>query len=83
VFANIRAPLQHDFNETRLGSKTGKATVVYVHEPLLTNVSLAWGDASIEAAAEEGAIKAVRHADYELLNVLGLYVRFTTYAYGD
>jgi hypothetical protein len=83
AFANQRAPLTIDFDETPIGSKHGTAAVTFVQDPLLTGINLAWGDASVETAAEEGGINTVHYADYEVLNVLGIFVRFTTHAYGD
>jgi hypothetical protein len=43
----------------------------------------AWGDASVAAAARDGGITTIRHADYEYLNVIGLYTSFTTVVRGD
>jgi hypothetical protein len=83
AFANQRAPLTLDFDETRLGSKHATASVLYVYEPLLTSISLAWGDASLAAAAANGGISKIHYVDYEVLNVLGVFVQFTVHVYGD
>lgn len=82
LFSNLRAPMQVHFEDTTLGPKRGTAQITYIMEPFL-GTSYAWGDASIEEAARDGQISTVHHADYEMLSVLGLYVRYTTYAYGD
>ena len=42
----------------------------------------AWGDASVKAAAEEGGLSTVDQVDYKFWNVLGIYSKFTTIAYG-
>jgi hypothetical protein len=82
-FTNYSAPLMASFEETRLGPKQGKATVFYVQDPVLTGFNAAWGEASIEAAADEGGISTVHHADYELLSVLIVFHRFTIRVYGE
>ncbi len=44
----------------------------------------AWGDAGIQAAARNGKLTTILHADRELLVVLGgAYVRVTTIVYGE
>ena len=45
---------------------------------------VAWGDAGTKAAAENGNIKVIRHADSRFFSVLfGLYTEVTTVVYGD
>ena len=44
---------------------------------------MTWGDASIEAAAQEGGIQTVHYVDYEVLSVLGIYVQLTVEVSGD
>lgn len=43
----------------------------------------ATGDASISAAMQNGGITRIHHVDYETLNVLGIYARYTTIVYGE
>lgn len=44
----------------------------------------AWGDASYAAAAANGGIATLRHADQEVFTVLfGLYTRWRVVVYGD
>ena len=77
LFAEIKAPLDVDFDDTDLGSRVGKATSKSI---------LGWfatGDASIQAAARNGGITKIKHADYEFNNILGVYSEFTTVVYGD
>ncbi len=76
--------MQLDFRDTSFGTKKGTAQVQYIRDILITGLPLAsWGSASIQDAARDGGITHVRHADYEVMNVLGLYVEFTTIVYGD
>jgi hypothetical protein len=77
VFNNTRAPMDIGFEETQLGSKVGKSSTTSIL------FLFAWGDASVAAAARDGGITTIRHADYEYLNVIGLYTSFTTVVRGD
>jgi hypothetical protein len=72
VYMNTEAPLDHDLVDTKLGSKTGRASTTSILGIIAT------GDASAAAAARAGNISTIRHADYEYFNVLGIYQRFTT-----
>ena len=84
IYGNHRAPLQLDFRNTSFGTKRGSSEVQYIRDILITGLPLvSWGSASIRDAARDGGITTVRHVDYEVMNVLGLYVEFTTIVYGD
>ena len=84
LFAYQSAPLETNFEETQVGSKTGIAEVRFLREPFFTNLPLVtWGDASLEAAAREGGIQTVHYADYHLLSVLGVYLQLTVQVSGD
>jgi len=78
VYADVQMPLDTDMNQTRLGSKSGRATsysVLWL---------VAWGDSSTAKAAEKGAISVVNHLDQEVeLALFGAFVKNTTIAYGD
>lgn len=77
LFSEIKAPLDGDVADTDLGSRVGKATSKSVLGWIAT------GDASIQAAARNGGITKIKHADYEFNNILGIYSEFTTVVYGD
>ena len=78
VYSNVQRPLGTEFNKTELGAKTGQAS----NQSILWLV--AWGDAGTKAAAENGSIKVIRHADTRFFSVLfGLYTEVTTVVYGD
>lgn len=84
IYGSHRAPLQTDFEATPLGSKVGTAKTKYFQDPIFTGLPIAaWGNAGIEEAAKEGQITTVTHVDYEILNVLGIYMEFTVRAFGD
>jgi TRL-like protein family len=78
LYTNIQRPLDKNFHTTDLGSKEGLAS----NQSILW--LFAWGDAGTKAAAENGDISVIKHADQETLVVLfGLYFRVTTVVYGD
>lgn len=77
AFSQMKAPLDIDFNNTNLsGMNRGTAEVMNVLG-LFT-----FGDASAKAAAENGRISTIVHADYEHFNILGLFQKTTVIVYG-
>lgn len=78
AYVNTKTPLDVDLDQTTLGQKSGVAEA----RSILWLV--AWGDASYAAAAKNGGITTMRHADQEVFNVLfGLYTRYRVVVYGD
>jgi hypothetical protein len=78
AYSNIQRPLGTEFNKTELGTKTGQSSN---HSVLWL---FAWGDGGTQAAAENGNITVIRHADTKLFFLLfGLYAKVTTIVYGD
>jgi hypothetical protein len=77
AFSSTEAPLDIDFNNTDLGSKSGSGSVICIL------ALFSFGDCSIAHAAREANIQVVKHADYSYLNVLGLYQNFKVIVYGD
>ena len=77
-FINIKVPLDTDLDRTELGAKVGESTA----QSVLWLVY--WGDAGTQAAARQGGITTITHADRKLFTVLfGVYARQTTIVYGD
>jgi hypothetical protein len=77
VLTNIQVPLDTDLQQTDLGDKVGKAS----YQSILGLV--AWGDAGTQAAAKNGGIKILGHADQRIFSVLwGVYFKQTTVVYG-
>ena len=78
AYVNVKSPMDVDLNRTTLGEKKGVAearSILWL---------FAWGDASYAAAAANGGITTMRHADQEVFNVLfGLYSRWRVVVYGD
>ncbi len=78
AYTHIQRPMDRDFDVTQLGPKEGRS-----HAYSLFWL-VAWGDAGTKAAARQGNVMAIRHADTEVKSVfLGLYTRVTTVVYGD
>lgn len=46
-------------------------------------VCVAWGDASIKAAMDQGGITKVHHVDVKCMSVLGIYTKTETIVYGE
>ena len=78
AFVDVKSPLVVDLDNTTLGDKRGGSvarSVLWL---------FAWGDASYAAAAADGGITTMRHADQEVFNILfGLYTRYRVVVYGD
>lgn len=78
AYTNIQMPLDKDFDKTELGTLQGESSthsVMYL---------VSWGDSGSRAAAEQGNLKQINHADRKILSVLfGMYTRITTVVYGE
>ena len=78
LYMNVRMPLDVNYDKTDLGTKEGHASSMSVLW------LVAWGDAGTKAAAANGDIKVIKHADRQILVLgFGLYTRVTTVLYGD
>ena len=78
AISSISAPLSAEYSpETTISTKSGEASTMAV----LGLVS--WGDCSIEAAASDGGLRQVNHADYSYLNILGIWQKFTVKVHGE
>lgn len=78
AYMHVQTPLDTNFDATQLGAREGRS---HAYSVLWL---FAWGNAGTKAAATQGDIKVIRHADTEVKSVLfGLYSRMTTVVYGD
>ncbi len=78
IYMKVQRPHDKDYDRTELGTKIGKSEL----KSFLWLV--AWGDAGTKAAADNGGITVIKHADVEYYVLLmGLYTRLTTVLYGD
>jgi hypothetical protein len=78
LYTHIQTPLDEDLDRTRLGDKIGRSqwqSVLW---------AVAWGDGGTQAAAKDGGLTVINHADSETLVILGgIYWRQTTILYGE
>lgn len=78
VFTSVKIPLDTNLEETQLGTKVGESTsqgVMWL---------VAWGDSGTQAAAQNGGITTLLHADQKIYSILfGLYSKQTTVVYGN
>jgi hypothetical protein len=79
IYTDVKAPMQAasvGFTAAD-GKKVGMASATSI---------LGWigqGDASIDAAMKAGGITKVHHVDFQVMQVLGLYSKYTTIVYGE
>ncbi len=78
LYTHIQTPLDIDLDRTQLGDKIGRAqwqSVLW---------AVAWGDAGTQAAAQQGGLRIINHADSETFVILfGVYATQTTILYGE
>ena len=77
MFSQVKAPLDVDYDKTTLGPKEGKAEATCILG------LFSFGDCSIQAAAKDGGITTINHADYQVENVLGIFSKTTVIVYGE
>lgn len=78
AYVHIKTPYDSNLDRTELGSKVGVAEAY----SLFWLVS--WGDASYAAAAKNGNITVLKHADQESTQIFfGIYARWRVIVYGD
>jgi len=82
IYTHYKAPLTTNLHSTSRGSKIGVSQASFLREPFF-GTSYAWGDASIQAAAIDGELTQIDYADYEFLQVLGLFSKLTVRVHGD
>lgn len=83
LFTNYRAPLTVNPRDSPIPAQQGIAKTVLVRDILFTGQTIAWDEASIQKAAQERGLAKVCWADYEVLQVLGLYAQFTVRIHGE
>jgi len=76
VYTGVQLPVSNGTGSVSY-SKTGTATCKSVL------CLVAWGDASIKAAADDGKLTKVNSVDYSADSLFGIYGKYTTTVYGD
>ncbi len=84
IFSKTRAPLGLDFDHVPVAAASGSASLYYVDIPQGRGMAnIAWDESAIARAAAAGNLRTVAYADYEYLQVLGVFCRMTVTAYGE
>lgn len=86
LYTSQKAPLTIDFDDNPVGAATLKSShseTNWFFDILLTGGRYAFDDVAIAEIAKNGGINEVSYADYEVLNVLGLYQRMRINVYGN
>jgi len=89
IYTDYKAPMDIDFSDQgqptpAVDGRLGQAQANYFYVPFTYGLlSFAWGDASIESASRDGKIQKVHYADYESMNILGIYSQFKTNVHGE
>lgn len=76
IFTGVTLP-QAATGSTAGASKIGTAQCMSIMG------AVAFGNASIEAAAANGGITKIHHVDWEVKNILGVYGRYKCVVYGE
>ena len=77
IYTGFTAPLGVELTDTKIGPRTGSAKTTSILG------LFAFGDASIQAAAKNGGLKKVYHADYKYNNILGIFAETTVIVNGE
>jgi len=88
IFTQYSAPLDIDLG--REGEPTpvsqlrsGESDTQHIFIPLIGFLTFTWGDMSIDEAARNGNLNEVHFADYDYMNILGIYQTVKINAYGN
>jgi len=74
-YTDVRGPLAAE--------SAGEATKVGMASCQTVMGFVAWGDASIDAAAKKAGITKIHHVDFDSYSMFGAYACFTTIVYGE
>jgi len=77
IYQDTFAPIDTDAQASPAGGMNSGRAEAYSILGLI-----AMGDASVNAASQNANLTSVEHVDYEFFNILGIYQKFTTIAYG-
>ncbi len=83
LYTHYKAPLTPDASNFLVDGPEGKSYTMAVREPYFTGQGVAWAQAAIDEAARRGGLKHVAYADFEMLEVLSVYSKFTVHVYGE
>jgi len=91
IFTHYRAPMTCRLEEApggvpcgrdlKHGTTSAHAFILDVPQTFQL-LSVGWGDTALDDAARDAGIETIYYADYELLEILGIYKRATVHVYG-
>lgn len=85
LFSSVKAPVSINFDNTPAGrqlSRVSQSSTYYFRDFIITGMDFSWGSVGINEIARKGGLSRVYFADYEYLNILGIYAQFTINVYG-
>ena len=83
ILTRWKAPLTTHFDRTPADPpKHGAMHCFYLREPIF-GTDYAWRRADVAGAAKSAGITKLHYADYEVLQVLGVFGRFEIIAHGE
>lgn len=86
LFTYIKAPLTTNYDHTPSKipiPRISQSSTHYFHDIIFTGLDFSWGDVAVKTIADLNDFKKVYYADYEYLNILGIYAKFTINVYGS
>jgi hypothetical protein len=86
LFNHYKAPLTTNFSGNPAGPGVRVASqshTSYFHDVFLTGLNFAWDQNAVRNIARDAGMSEVHYADYEVLNILGIYAKFTVHVYGN
>lgn len=73
----VKAPMDTDVEQTNMGNKIGNASSISILG------LVAFGDCSVTTAAKNGGLSKINQVDYKYINILFVFQKFQTIAYGE
>lgn len=86
IFAHVKAPLTANYDGNAAGAatmKTSSSQTKFLNVPIAGQWSFSWDDAAIGQIASSAGMTSVAYADYEVMNILGIWQTFTVHVYGN
>ena len=79
LYTSYKAPLTVNFDKTKQTDIEGLSSTTHVS---VYCIGFALDDASLQKAMKDGEFEKAVYADYEWMNVLGIFGRLKVHAYG-
>ncbi len=86
LFTGIKAPITTNYDHTPTPeqiSHISQSSTHYFRDIIFTRLDFSWGDVAVKTIADLNGFKRIYYADYEYLNILGIYAKLTIKVYGS